>query len=186
MRRIIDRLVAVDCALFDRVAKSRTPVLDALLPKLTLAANNSIIWIVSSGLLTALGGRRGKRAALRGIGSIGLTSLLVNQVVKRLVPRPRPSLRRVPRARHLRAQPLTTSFPSGHAASAAAFATGVAAEYPMAAVPLPALAAAVGYSRTYVGVHYPLDVAVGAGIGMSAGIITRAQWPVMPAAVDER
>src|SRR3954449_10002864 len=84
MRRIIDRLVAIDCALFDRVAKSRTPVLDAVLPKLTLAANNSAIWVVASGLLTALGGRRGKRAALRGMGSIGITSLFVNQVVKRL------------------------------------------------------------------------------------------------------
>src|SRR6476661_3548087 len=106
MRRVIDQLVALDCALFDRVAKSRTPALDQTLPKLSTAANNSILWIVSGGVLTAVGGRRGKRAALRGIGSIGLTSLFVNQVVKRLVRRPRPSLRRVPRARHLRAQPL--------------------------------------------------------------------------------
>src|SRR4051794_41961004 len=97
MRRIIDRLVAIDCALFDRVSKSQTPVLDAVLPKLTLAANNSAIWVVASGLLTALGGRRGKRAALRGMGSIGITSLFVNQVVKRMVRRPRPSLRRGPR-----------------------------------------------------------------------------------------
>src|SRR3954466_13731167 len=96
MRRIIDRLVAIDCALFDRVSKSQTPVLDAVLPKLTLAANNSALWVVASGLLTALGGRRGKRAALRGMGSIGITSLVVNQVVKRLVRRPRPGLPRGP------------------------------------------------------------------------------------------
>src|SRR4051794_35809958 len=185
MRRVIDRLVAIDCALFAWVAKSRTPVLDKVLPRLTLAANNSVIWMVSSALLTAFGGRRGKRAALRGMGSIGLTSLFVNQVVKRLIRRPRPSLRRVPRARHLRAQPLTTSFPSGHAASAATFATGVAAEYPKAAVPLAALAAAVGYSRTYVGVHYPLDVATGAAIGTTVGLITRAQWPVLPTEIEQ-
>src|SRR3954464_8523380 len=107
MRRLIDRLVAIDCALFDRVSKSQTPVLDAVLPKLTLAANNSAIWIVASGLPTALGGRRRERAGRRGVGSLGGPSLLVNQVVRRLVRRPRPSLRRVPRARHLRAQPLT-------------------------------------------------------------------------------
>lgn len=185
-RRILDRLVAIDCALFDRVASAHTPLLDRTLPRLSIAANNSVLWMVASALLTALGGRRGKRAALRGMGSIGITSLFVNQVVKRLVRRPRPSLRRVPAARHLKAQPLTTSFPSGHAASAAAFATGVVAEYPKAAVPLGALAGAVGYSRTYVGVHYPLDVAVGAAIGIGAGLLTRAQWPVLPSDVENR
>jgi diacylglycerol kinase family enzyme len=102
------------------------------------------------------------------------------------VRRPRPSLRRVPAIRHLRSQPLTTSFPSGHAASAAAFATGVSAEVPEARIPLGALAAAVGYSRTYVGVHYPLDVLVGAGIGAGIGMATRAQWPVLPSEVEER
>jgi diacylglycerol kinase family enzyme/membrane-associated phospholipid phosphatase len=186
MRNALDKIVAIDTSLFGRVAKSRTPTLDHVLPRLSMAANNSILWVIASALLTAFGGRRGKRAALRGMGSIGITSLFVNQVVKRLVRRPRPSLRRVPRARHLRAQPLTTSFPSGHAASAAAFATGVAAEYPKAALPLGALAAAVGYSRTYVGVHYPMDVAVGAGIGVGASLLTRAQWPVLPAEVEQR
>src|SRR3954465_8176797 len=111
-RKALARLIAIDCALFDRVASSRTPLLDNTLPRLTLAANNSVIWMVASALLTAFGGRRGKRAALRGIGSIGITSLFVNQVVKRLVRRPRPSLRRVPAARRMKAQPLTTSFPS--------------------------------------------------------------------------
>ena len=184
--RALDKLIAIDCALFDRVARAHTPALDRTLPALSTAANNSVLWIATGGALTAFGGRRGKRAALRGIGSIGLTSLFVNQVIKRLIRRPRPSLRHVPRARHLRAQPLTTSFPSGHAASAAAFALGVGAEYPKARIPLGALAAAVGYSRTYVGVHYPLDVFVGAGIGAGFGMLTRAQWPVLPAEVEER
>src|SRR5215208_69172 len=135
MQRLIDKLVELDCRLFDTVASSHTPVLDKALPWLTRAANNSVLWLLSAGGLTAFGGRRGKRAALRGIGSIGLTSLFVNQVIKRLVRRPRPSLRRVPAARRLRAQPLTTSFPSGHAASAAAFAVGVSSELPVARVP---------------------------------------------------
>jgi undecaprenyl-diphosphatase len=185
IRRPIDKLVQLDCRLFDRVASSRVPALDKTLPPLTRAANNSAIWIATAGALTAFGGRRGKRAALRGIGSIGLTSLFVNQVIKRLVRRPRPSLRRVPAARRLRAQPLTTSFPSGHAASAAAFAVGVSSELPAARVPLAALAGAVGYSRTYVGVHYPFDVLTGAAIGASIGMLTRLQWPLLPTEVEE-
>jgi undecaprenyl-diphosphatase len=185
MRKLIAKLVELDCRLFDRVGSSSTPVLDKTLPPLTRAANNSVIWIVTSALLGAFGGRRGKRAALRGIGSIGLTSLFVNQVVKRLVRRPRPSLRRVPAVRRLRTQPLTTSFPSGHAASAAAFAVGVSAELPAARIPLGALAGAVGYSRTYVGVHYPFDVLTGAAIGASIGALTRLQWPILPTEVEE-
>src|SRR4051794_7698764 len=116
--KVIDRLVAIDCRIFDAVAGSQTPVLDRLLPPLTRSANNSLIWIVTSGLLGAFGGRRGQRAALRGIGSIGLTSLFVNQVVKRLVRRPRPPLRQVAAARRPRRPPLTTPFPSGPAAAA--------------------------------------------------------------------
>src|SRR5436190_5154616 len=186
MRRFLDKAVELDSRLFKKVAKSHTPWLDRTLPALTRAANNSVLWIVISGLLAAFGGRRVKRAALRGIGSIGITSLFVNQVAKRIVRRPRPSLRRVPVARRLRSQPLTTSFPSGHAASAAAFAVGASSELPQTRVPLAALAGAVGYSRTYVGVHYPLDVVTGWAIGAGIGMLTRLQWPLMPTEVEEK
>jgi undecaprenyl-diphosphatase len=76
--------------------------------------------------------------------------------------------------------PLTTSFPSGHAASAAAFATGAAIELAPAGPPLALLAAAVGASRVYVGVHYPLDVLVGASVGAGVGRLSRRVWPVLP------
>ena len=185
MPRLTDELVKIDSRLFHAVASSHTPWLDETLPRLTRAANNSAIWMAIAGGLAAFGGRRGKRGALRGLGSIGVTSLLVNQGVKRVVRRPRPSLRRVPVARRLHVQPLTTSFPSGHAASAAAFAVGVSSELPRAAVPLAPLAAAVGYSRTYVGVHYPLDVLTGAAVGAAIGMLTRLQWPLLPPEVEE-
>jgi undecaprenyl-diphosphatase len=183
--RLTDELVKVDSRLFHAVASSHTPWLDTTLPRLTRAANHSALWIATAGALAAFGGRRGKRAALRGLGSIGVTSALVNQGIKRLVRRPRPSLQRVPAARRLRAQPLTTSFPSGHAASAAAFAVGASSELPQARIPLGALAAAVGYSRIYVGVHYPFDVLTGAAIGAAIGMLTRLQWPLLPPEVEE-
>lgn len=106
--------------LYERVARSRTPLLDHALPPLSRAANYSRLWAAISAVLAAFGGRFGKRAAVRGLLSIGLTSALVNLVFKSIVRRPRPSLRVVPQVRRL-PQPLTTSFPSGHAASAAAY-----------------------------------------------------------------
>ena len=184
--RLAEKVIERDRRLFAAVARSHTPLLDETLPRLTRAANNSAIWLVTASGLAAVGGRRGKRAALRGVGSIAVSSLVVNQGIKRLVRRPRPSLRRVPLARRLRTQPLTTSFPSGHAASAAAFAVGASSELPAARLPLAAAAAAVGYSRIYVGVHYPLDVVAGAAIGAAIAAASRVPWPLLPSEVEEQ
>jgi undecaprenyl-diphosphatase len=79
----------------------------------------------------------------------------------------------VPIARHV-AMPRSTSFPSGHAASAFAFASGAGHGLPVAAVPLQAAAALVAYSRVHTGVHYPVDVVVGALVGSALAPPTSA------------
>src|SRR5215217_6932676 len=180
-RGVLKPLVRLDCWLFARVAGGHTPWLDRGLPLLSRSANHSGLWIAVAACLAAGAGRRGQRSALRGLGSIGVTSLVVNQGIKRVVRRPRPSLRNVPAVRRVRVAPLTTSFPSGHAASAAAFASGAAIELSPAGVPIAVLAGAVGGSRVYVGVHYPLDVLVGAGIGAGIAVLTGRLWPTRPA-----
>ena len=77
----------------------------------------------------------------------------------------------MPIARHVR-MPTSTSFPSGHSATAFAFATGVGRVLPPAAVPLHALAALVAYSRVHTGVHYPGDVVAGALSGTVVAQLT--------------
>jgi undecaprenyl-diphosphatase len=76
-----------------------------------------------------------------------------------------------PSARYAEPDPLVTAptdpaFPSGHAATSFAGATLLASAAPRFAVPLYALAVAVACSRVYVGVHYPLDIAGGAVLGL--------------------
>jgi len=83
-------------------------------------------------------------------------------------------------ARRIHRMPWTSSFPSGHAASAAAFAAGATMELPMAGPILVPLAAAVAYSRVHVGVHYRSDVWAGAAIGLTCAVIGRVLWPVKP------
>jgi undecaprenyl-diphosphatase len=109
---------------------------------------------------------RGRRAAERGLLAIAVTSAIVNGPLKLIFRRARPSSQTP-----LIPLPRTTSFPSGHAASAFAFASAVSREIPAAAVVLLPLALTVSYSRVYVGVHYPSDVALGAAVGAGTGLL---------------
>jgi undecaprenyl-diphosphatase len=70
--------------------------------------------------------------------------------------------------------PDSTSFPSGHAATAFAAATAVALVYPRLRVPVLLIAALVALSRVYLGVHYWSDVLVGSAVGVAIGWATVA------------
>ena len=96
-----------------------------------------------------------------------------NVVVKPLIGRRRPDLQRTKLARQIGEVPWTSSFPSGHSASAAAFAAGATMELPVAGVILAPLAAFVAYSRVHVGVHYRSDVWAGAAVGLTLAVVGR-------------
>ena len=179
------RIVKADLALFRAVTRMEPPLLDRGLPLLSRSANHSLLWIAMAGGLATWGGRYGKRAAVRGIGSIALTSSIVSGVLKNLFRRPRPLLHDVPLARQLTRQPRTTSFPSGHAASACAFAVGVSSEVPVLGPPIGLLAATVACSRVYTGAHYPVDVLVGGALGSGIALLTRLAWPTVPGEVKK-
>ncbi|MFC9680839.1 phosphatase PAP2 family protein [Streptomyces sp. NPDC056948] len=122
---------------------------------LSWAGEHAALWL-AAGLAGAAvdGGRRG--AWLRGT-ALTAGAHLVSMGVKRVVRRPRPA--------HV--EPLVRtvgrhSFPSSHAASAAAAAVAFGA---LGARAVPPLAAAVCVSRLVAGVHYPSDVAAGAALG---------------------
>jgi undecaprenyl-diphosphatase len=114
------------------------------------------------------------------LASLAIASTTANVLAKQLAGRSRPA-GPIPATRCQPSRPRTTSFPSGHAASAAAFATGVALEIPALAVPVGGLAAVVGASRVITGLHYPSDVAAGFAIGTAAGLLTLRWWPRRPA-----
>lgn len=70
--------------------------------------------------------------------------------------------------------PHSHSFPSGHTATSFAGATALSLVYPRGAPAFYVLAAAIGYSRLYVGVHFPLDVVGGAVIGVATALLLLA------------
>lgn len=174
-REALGELEEADTALFRAVAGWNTPFLDRTMPALSNVASNSVLWIGSAALLAAVGGRRGRLVAVEALVAVGITSAVTNLAAKNLVRRPRPDSE-VPDSRRLE-QPDSSSFPSGHSASAAAFSAVVGSEYRLLYLPINALAAAVGFSRVYSGVHYPGDVAAGWTIGRVIGGTVGTVWP---------
>lgn len=162
------------------VARTDSVVLDRVLPALGRAADHGALWFAVAGALALTRGRRARRAGLRGVVALSMASPAVNVVAKQLAGRRRPEHALVPLTRRLASVPRTTSFPSGHSASAAAFATGALMEYPLVGVPVAVVAAGVAASRVAVGVHYPSDVVAGVGIGVAAGLLTSWWWPRTP------
>ena len=171
----------LDLQLFTSIHDLPSNPADRWLTWLSQAANKGKLWVV---IAAVLGTRKGptRRAALRGMGSLWVSSALSNGVIKPIFRRVRPvAYPDIPVTRTLRRAPRTFSFPSGHSASAAAFATGVALEAPLAGAAIAPIALAVGFSRIRVGVHYPGDVLAGFAIGTSLALASQHWWKVRPA-----
>ncbi|WCD86523.1 Undecaprenyl-diphosphatase BcrC [Streptomyces xanthophaeus] len=162
-----------DRGLFDFVARRHWPGADRVLPRLGRAANHGVLWGGAAAGIALFGSARARKAAVRGVASLALASATINTVGKWSVRRPRPLLHGVPAVRQLATQPQTTSFPSGHSASAFAFTAGLALESPGWGAALAPVAASVAFSRVYTGVHYPSDVVAGAALGVAAGFVVR-------------
>jgi len=176
-------LGAVDRAVYKAVARTPTAALDGPARRLSDAANYSRLWLGIAAVIALLGGRRGRRAALEGVVSIGVASATVNLGMKSLHQRRRPDrVEADPSRARLVLMPASTSFPSGHAASAFAFAYAVGRHLPGLAVPIRLLAAAVAYSRVHTGVHYPGDVVIGSSIGAGTGAMVAAVCDRLPTA----
>lgn len=171
------RLIALDHQTFDAVATRHWPGADRLLPRLSRSANHGLLWFGVAAGIAATRTPRARRAALRGTASLSLASATINTLGKRSVRRARPLLDGVPLMRRLKRQPVTTSFPSGHSASAAAFATGVALESRGWGAGVAPVAGAVALSRVYTGVHFPSDVLAGAALGAGAAFAVRGMVP---------
>jgi membrane-associated phospholipid phosphatase len=132
-------------------------------------------WWVKGPLLVATGycaDLRNRRllplVALAATASFFLASGL-NAVIKGVVDRSRP-----PEAIGFDALvgvPGSPSFPSGHAMSAFATAAAVAVLAPRLRVPVLALAAVIAFSRVYLGVHFWIDILVGAALGAAIGML---------------
>jgi len=162
------RADAVDAAVRDAAAATRTPARDAVVRVATDAGSLYGVGVVAGGL-AALGA--GRRAA--DVARAGAVAWTAAQAVKPLLPRERPYERA--EAERLVVEPAGSSWPSGHAAVAAAMADALArGRGPVTGLAVAAAAGAVAVSRVYVGVHHLSDTVAGLGVGLlSARVVLR-------------
>jgi undecaprenyl-diphosphatase len=124
------------------------------------------VWI-AVGAAGALLDERRRRHWLRATATVG-AAYLTSTSIKMAIGRKRPAVEDLP---HLMATPTGLSFPSSHSTSSFAAARAYGSLIPGA--PLQVAAAAMAFSRLYLGVHYPSDIAAGAALGTFIGGLGR-------------
>ena len=137
-------------------------------------------WAGLAAVLAVGGGDRGRRAALRGSVCYAVTAIAANLVVKPLVGRSRP-----PGADENRTGPVTSSFPSGHAATDLAFTLAASQEIPLLFLALGPATTAAHWSLVRSRGHYPTDVFAGGLLAVAVVLVAWKIWSPGPAVDDE-
>ena len=171
-------------ALFDKSADALfehlrgRPWANRLFYTASAVGDYSLIWHLIAASAALFGGKRARRNLLRTSLVLGLESALVNGLLKSLSSRRRPPEANKPRPLYLR-QPITSSFPSGHASSAtvAAILLGEAT-LPAWRPLLRLVATVVALSRIHVRIHHASDVLGGASVGFLISQLAKHLWPL--------
>jgi undecaprenyl-diphosphatase len=155
----------VDARLERWIVAHRVGFLDGAFVDLTHAGAAGIVWLVAAAAVALL---RGRPRVFVLVAVADLAAGLAANGLQRAFGHRRPDVSR------LVALPHSHSFPSGHATTSFACAAVLATLEPRLRAPAILLAAAIAYSRLYVGVHYPADVLAGAALGAAIGLLTTA------------
>lgn len=158
-------LVRVDRQLEHWIAGHRVGFLDPISIGLSWIGTWGLLWIAVAAVAAFLGRR--PLVLLQVALAIGIAEFTVG-TAHAVVHRHRPFEHQLGRHEH------GHSFPSGHAATAFAGATVLAAYLPRFRTPLLALATLIALSRLYNGVHYPTDVVAGAAVGAAIALLLLA------------
>ena len=146
----------------------RSAISNAIMIFITHLGDGGWLWIATGVILLLF--KKTRTAGFSVLISLAINALFTNITLKDLIARPRPfhvSEAIVP----LIAHPSSFSFPSGHTSGSLTAAFAMYKTMPKkVGVPAVILAALIGLSRIYVGVHYPTDVLGGLAVAVVSSI----------------
>jgi undecaprenyl-diphosphatase len=178
---MLDALLGWDERIFRQFnGKWINPVLDRLLPLVTDAGNYLLPFVVIAIVILLVGRVRGIRFLVLAVVSVVVADAIGAHIFKQSFLRARPCIA-LADVRLLVGCTNLPSFPSNHAVNSCVLATLATLYMPRFWLPTMALAMLVGYSRVYVGVHYPLDVLAGGVLGVVVALafsrVMNFLWP---------
>lgn len=173
MKSFALRIRDLDRSLFRTIFGLKWPPLTAIMRWLTVAGTAGALWgFIAAGAFVATGFQ--PRNLIVPWAAIAL-SWTVAEGTKHLFDRARPFIHDTSIA-PLTKTPSSSSFPSGHSATAAAGALTLSALYPVLIPAIVPAAILTILSRVYLGVHYPLDVLAGSAIGIVTAAVLVVVW----------
>jgi undecaprenyl-diphosphatase len=156
------------------------PTLDRFMPFITNGSNYNVPLLAAAIILIFIGRLRGVRFVVLAILSVVIADAIGTYVFKHSLLRPRPCMA-LEDIRLLVGCTNLPSFPSNHAVNSSVLATLAILYKPWCWLPAAALVLFIGFSRIYVGVHYPLDILGGCVLGVVVALALSAImtyiWP---------
>jgi undecaprenyl-diphosphatase len=167
VRRLRVAFNAADLAIYRRIRSlAHAPVRVRWVRRYSRLGEHGALWL-AIGLLGTAGDAQRRGRWVRATFCVG-AAYVISTSIKLAIGRSRPLIEDLP---HLMATPTGLSFPSSHSTSSFAAAQAFGRLLPRG--PLLGAAAAMAFSRLYLGVHYPSDVAAGAALGTVVGSLGR-------------
>jgi len=165
----MQHLFQLDHSLSAWFVAHRWSPLTGVMEVVSVAGRDGLLW-GAIGAVLALAGRLDVRGLLQLWAALALALIVSDDVVKPLAARERP-FRSNPAITVIGHRSHDSSFPSGHTAAAFAGAFALSRLVPGGQLVWWTGALAIGYSRVYLGEHYPLDVAGGGAIGICSAAL---------------
>jgi undecaprenyl-diphosphatase len=166
-------LPALDARVYLAVNEAPHPgALDSLAWSLAIITTGGWIWVIGALVAYLVRVPDSWKAVKRLLPSVVIATWLIEYPIKAFFRRRRP-FARIVEALVIGKRPGSWSFPSGHTGSSFASAWILSTVWPKRAPMFFGLASAVGFSRIYLGAHYPGDVASGAMFGLVLAELVR-------------
>ncbi len=173
-------LIKIDHAVFHFLNRTlANPVFDWLMPIVTNEDNIAVPLILILLWMILFNGKRGKIAAVIIILTVILTDAIAYQIIKPWIGRIRPSHAMLDEINLLVSKGGKYSFVSNHAANTMAAATIIGYFYKKLKYLVIGISLVVGFSRIYVGVHYPFDVLGGWLFGYATAWGVLSMWIIL-------